>query len=64
MQKQIDQNEILKTAKQLIERYGHEAVRVAEERANSTVIGEFPSEKDIALTVLTKVEELLNPQTS
>jgi len=64
MEKQIDANEILQAAKLLVERYGKDAIKRAEERAHKAEIGEFPSEKDIALRILTEVEGLLSPQTS
>ncbi|MHA1540043.1 MAG: hypothetical protein ACTSXQ_06180 [Alphaproteobacteria bacterium] len=46
-------------AKTLIARYGKEAVKYAQDQAEKAPMGAFPSEKDIALRVLTKVEELV-----
>lgn len=56
--------QILEKANRLIERYGDEAIAKAREEASSAPVGAFPSDKDIAMRVLTKVEELLNFQTS
>lgn len=59
MHKQINLNEIAQMAEQLIARYGIDAIRIAKARADEAVFDEFPSEKDIAFHVLTKVERLL-----
>ena len=45
-------------AEELVKRYGDEAVKVAKERAATAKTGRFPSDRDIALLVLTAVEKL------
>ena len=61
MQKQpnkIDQTLINDMAHELIRRYGDRAVAIAKERADKAKSGRFPSDRDIALLVLTKTENL------
>ncbi len=58
------EKQILEKAKILIKRYGNDAVESARKEAEKAPMGAFPSDKDIAMRVLTKVEELVSLQTN
>ncbi len=60
MPKTINSDEVLALAERLIKRYGKNAIEMASQKADEAQLGEFPSEKDIALHVLTQVEILLD----
>ena len=54
----ISQKFVLQKAQSLIDRYGRKALDVAKQKADEANIGKYPSDKDFALAILTKVEEL------
>ena len=54
----VDETLIADMAKELVRRYGARAVDIAKERAQKAQTGKFPSDKNIAMMVLTKVEDL------
>ena len=56
----ISKKFVLQKAQSLIDRYGQRAIEIAKQKANEATIGKYPSPKDSALTILTKVEELSN----
>ena len=55
----VDDAKILEAARQLVERYGQNAVAIARERVDNLTRQRNQPEIDIALRVLSKVEELM-----
>ena len=55
----VDESEILEAARKIVERYGRNAVAIARERVDDLTQRHNQPEIDIALRVLSKVEELM-----
>ena len=56
-QSKVDETIIIDMAQELINRHGDKAIDIAQKRAEQAKSGRFPSDKDIAMLILTKVKE-------